>query len=197
MPRIWKIAFREYAKPADVPEGAKPVVGARLEGFALDPMSRREALDMFRAIGGMLPMGADTGKKVIQDLVANRINDALRRGELVAFQRGGEASTGTQGSGSQTKPQKSTKAPQEVSKASGPPPDEPKPERTWFRAKLIDEDGEPCANEDYILVDSAGSKRTGKLDANGEVYIPPILPPGDCTIQFPNIHLNPRKRKSA
>ena len=57
--------------------------------------------------------------------------------------------------------------------------------------------GEPCANEDYVLVDSAGSKRTGKLDSNGEVYIPPILPPGDCTIQFPNIHLNPRKRKSA
>ncbi len=35
--------------------------------------------------------------KVIQELVAKRINDALRRGELVAFQRGGEASTGTQG----------------------------------------------------------------------------------------------------
>ena len=35
----------------------------------------------------------------------------------------------------------------------------------------------------------------GKLDANGEVYVPPILPPGDCTISFPNIHLNPRKRK--
>jgi hypothetical protein len=68
-------------------------------------------------------------------------------------------------------------------------------EKTWFRARLVDEDGDPMTNEDYILIDTQGAHRKGKLDANGEVYIPPILPPGDCTIRFPNIHLNPRKRK--
>jgi hypothetical protein len=68
-------------------------------------------------------------------------------------------------------------------------------EKTWFHARLVDEDGDSMANEDYILVDTQGARRKGKLDANGEVYIPPILPPGDCTISFPNIHLNPRKRK--
>jgi hypothetical protein len=76
-----------------------------------------------------------------------------------------------------------------------PPARAEKEEKTWFRARLLDEDGEPMANEDYILVDTQGARRKGKLDANGEVYVPPILPPGDCTISFPNIHLNPRKRK--
>jgi hypothetical protein len=51
------------------------------------------------------------------------------------------------------------------------------------------------AGEDYVLVDSAGTRKEGKLDADGEVYIPSILPYGDCTISFPNIHLNPRKKK--
>ena len=68
--------------------------------------------------------------------------------------------------------------------------------KTWFRMQLLDEDGEPMANEDYVVVDSAGTQRKGKLDSNGELYIPPSLPEGECTINFPNIHLNPRKRKS-
>jgi hypothetical protein len=68
-------------------------------------------------------------------------------------------------------------------------------EKTWFRMQLVDEDGDPMAGEDYVVVDSAGATRKGKLDANGQLYIPPILPPGDCTVSFPNIHLNPRKRK--
>ncbi len=70
-----------------------------------------------------------------------------------------------------------------------------KTEKTWFRATLKDEDGEPMAGEDYTLIDTDGVKREGKLDPNGEVYIPAILPPGQCTISFPNIHLNPRKKK--
>ena len=65
---------------------------------------------------------------------------------------------------------------------------------TWFRMGLVDEDGEPMAGEDYEVVDSAGAKHEGKLDANGEFYIPPTLPTGLCSINFPNIHLNPRKK---
>jgi hypothetical protein len=61
--------------------------------------------------------------------------------------------------------------------------------------RLLDEDGQPMAGEDYVVVDSAGANHKGKLDENGEFYIPPTLPEGECTINFPNIHLNPRKRK--
>jgi hypothetical protein len=76
------------------------------------------------------------------------------------------------------------------------PPEPPKaPEKTWFRARLLDEEGQPMAGEDYILITTDRAKRKGKLDSNGEVYIPPILPPGNCTISFPNIHLNPLKKK--
>jgi hypothetical protein len=80
----------------------------------------------------------------------------------------------------------------EVKPEPAPPRDV---EKVWFRARLRDEDGISMAGEDYVLVDSTGARTKGKLDANGEVYIPRILPPGDCTINFPNIHLNPRKRK--
>jgi hypothetical protein len=68
-------------------------------------------------------------------------------------------------------------------------------DKTWFRMRLVDEDGTAMADEDYLVVDSAGTRRQGKLDSNGELYIPAILPPGQCTVSFPNIHLNPRKRK--
>jgi hypothetical protein len=59
---------------------------------------------------------------------------------------------------------------------------------------LADEDGEPMANEDYEVIDSAGATHKGKLDANGEFYIPATLPIGLCSINFPKIHLNPRKK---
>jgi len=68
------------------------------------------------------------------------------------------------------------------------------PGLTWFRMQLLDEDGEPMAGEDYVVVDSAGATRKGRLDENGEFYIPPSLPKGECKINFPNIHLNPRKK---
>ena len=64
----------------------------------------------------------------------------------------------------------------------------------WYRVRLVDEDGVPMAGEDFIVVDSAGATHKGKLDQNGEFYIPPSIPKGQCTVKFPNIHLNPRKR---
>jgi hypothetical protein len=61
----------------------------------------------------------------------------------------------------------------------------------------MDEDSQSMAGEDYIVVDSAGARHEGKLDQNGEFYIPPSIPDGQCTVQFPNIHLNPKKRQSS
>jgi len=51
--------------------------------------------------------------------------------------------------------------------------------------QLSDEDGDAMAGEDYVVIDSAGARRQGKLDSNGELYIPPVLPPGNCTYQLP------------
>ena len=71
----------------------------------------------------------------------------------------------------------------------------PCPQSSWFRVCLIDEDGVPTAGEDFIVIDSAGARHEGKLDQNGEFYIPPSIPTGQCTVRFPNVHLNPRKRQ--
>lgn len=91
-------------------------------------------------------------------------------------------------------------APEEAAQSAPPeknqaPPTRKAPAKTWFSMQLLDEDGEPMANEDYEVVDTTGTLRKGKLDANGGLYIPPMLPEGDCSINFPKIHLNPRKRK--
>jgi hypothetical protein len=86
-------------------------------------------------------------------------------------------------------------APPPTTAASPPAAKFRREEKTWFRARLFDEDGQPMANEDYVLIDTDGARRQGKLDDDGEVYIPSILLPGNCTISFPKIHFNPRKRK--
>jgi hypothetical protein len=128
-----------------------------------------------------------------------RIQDAFERGHLLLIDEEGEETEpkgGGDGAGSDdtTSPAGADRA--SPAPANAPPVEPPKePVKTWFRARLLDEDGEPMTGEDYLLVDTDGVKRKGKLDAQGEVYIPPILPPGKCTISFPNIHLNPRKRK--
>lgn len=134
-----------------------------------------------------------------------RIEDAFRKRLLYLVPE--EAEEATEGSGGgggagdvTSAPPPPPPAPKAQPKSSAgedtPAPPPPKKEqKTWFKAILKDEDGEPMANEDYILVDTDGVKREGKLDGDGAVYIPSILPPGDCTISFPKIHLNPRKRK--
>jgi len=120
--------------------------------------------------------------------LADRIHDGFRRGDLVLTPSDWQR-TIIGGGGSRkesTQPEEEVKPAPEPAKAD---------DMVWFRARLRDEDGISMAGEDYVLVDSTGARREGKLDANGEVYIPRILPPGDCTISFPKIHLNPRKRK--
>lgn len=116
--------------------------------------------------------------------ISKKVYEGFRNGELVILAWKRPAATTTEGQ----KP-----APAPPPPTATPPPEEI--EKTWFRAQLFDEEGQVMANEDYILDDSNGTHRTGKLDNQGIVYIPKILNPGDCKISFPNIHLNPRKRK--
>ena len=118
--------------------------------------------------------------------VAVAIEDAFRNGTLVLLR---EVRREGGGGGSEKTAEKSAPA-----KKAGSSPQKTD-EKTWFRVQLVDEEGQPMKDEDYVVVDSTGTRRTGKLDAKGEMYIPPMLPEGECTVNFPNIHLNPRKRK--
>jgi hypothetical protein len=117
--------------------------------------------------------------------MAVAIEDAFRNGTLVLLRE-----VRRQGGGG------SDNAPAETAPAKKAVVSKEKTdEKTWFRVQLVDEEGQPMKDEDYVVVDSTGTRRTGKLDGKGEMYIPPMLPEGECTVNFPNIHLNPRKRK--
>lgn len=120
----------------------------------------------------------------------NRVQNAFKRGWLLLVQEGLTRSGGAGGAGAASAGA-ADQAPADIP----PPPPPPETEKTWFHAKLLDENGQPMAKEDYIVVGSDGVTRKGKLDGSGEVYIPSILPHGNCTITFPNIHLNPLKKK--
>ena len=129
----------------------------------------------------------------------DRAADAFHVGTLVVIREGRQGvDRAGGGAGAASAPATSGQAsgPARSSRQRATPPEAPKKiEKTWFRARLVNEDGLPMSGEDYTLVDTDGAQRKGKLDSNGEVYIPPILPPGKCTIGFPNIHLNPWKKK--
>jgi hypothetical protein len=167
-------------------------LGSQIVTWERDPMIWPVLVEMCQvAVGTELPNPTLTGTRWLK----RRVIDAFQLGRLVLVQDEFAESTGGGGAGGEQSGQQKDGA-ADIPQQGAPPPAEPKiPAKTWFRAKLLDEKGNPMAGEDYVLVDTDGVKRQGKLDSAGEVYIPPILPPGKCTITFPNIHLNPLKRK--
>jgi len=63
--------------------------------------------------------------------------------------------------------------------------------RDWIEIKLKDEEGNPVANEAYILRLSNGEVRQGNLDGNGYKKEEQV-PPGEYRIEFPNLsHVGP------
>ena len=155
----------------------------RLEilGWAQDPQAQATLAEIHAAIsGGRM---ADPARPQLNWL-AQQVESAFRSRTLVLVRETRRNSSGTL---EQPAADSTTTARDKSTKAA--------PEKTWFRMQLLDEDGDLMPGEDYVVTDSAGVRRQGKLDSNSELYIPPILPIGTCTITFPNIHLNPRKRK--
>ncbi len=132
-------------------------------------------------------LGEYTGGARSTEELRQRLAEAFRAKRLLALRMVRGPSTGLGSDSSQTN------APPPPPPPKAPPKE--KEEKTWFRCQLFDEDGEKMANEKYSLTDSNGTKREGTLDSDGCVYIPAILTPGNCTISFPDIHLNPKKKK--
>jgi hypothetical protein len=156
-----------------------------LDRWIADVPQRKKLREMYKAVYG--PGDAACHSTII---LKTKLEAAFRKKELVMLRvsRGG----GGGGGGTPPKPgdDKAAKGEKEAVQA---PPVAKKPEKTWVRFRLLDEDGEPMDEEPYEMVDSNGTQRKGKLDKDGTIYIPPILTPGNCTITFPEIHLNPLK----
>jgi hypothetical protein len=154
-----------------------------LDRWIADVPQRKKLREMYKTVYG--PGDAAYFSTVI---LKNKLEAAFRKKELVLLRvsRGG----GGGGGGGKPDDDKAAKDEKEAAKA---PPEAKKPEKTWVRFRLLDEDGEPMDDEPYEMVDSNGTQRKGKLDKDGTIYIPPILTPGDCTITFPETHLNPLK----
>ncbi len=112
-----------------------------------------------------------------------RIKQGFERGELALL----PSQTGSDSGGGGGQPQAPPPPPPQKASAFGS-------EKTYFTCQLLDEDGSVMRDESYRLAVTDGSSRTGALDSDGSVYVPRI-DPGDCTIAFPEIRLNPRKKK--
>jgi hypothetical protein len=58
--------------------------------------------------------------------------------------------------------------------------------KDWIQIELIDNEGNPIPNEDYILYLADGSERRGKLNSDG-LYRENNIPPGTYIVTFPNL----------
>jgi hypothetical protein len=61
--------------------------------------------------------------------------------------------------------------------------------KTWIEIVLKDSRGNPVPNEEYILELPDGTKRRGRLDADGIARVDGIKP-GSCRVSFPNVDAN-------
>jgi uncharacterized protein (DUF2345 family) len=80
----------------------------------------------------------------------------------------------------------------EVAEYEFEPAEDEEEETTWIDLKLVDEEGNPCAGEEYRIVDSKSKEHTGSLDANGEAHV--IVPVGKCDITYPKLDSNSWQR---
>ncbi len=58
--------------------------------------------------------------------------------------------------------------------------------KDWIEIELVDEEGNPVTNEDYVLHLPDGKERRGKLNGSGYAEEKDI-PPGKVDIEFPNL----------
>jgi uncharacterized protein (DUF2345 family) len=64
----------------------------------------------------------------------------------------------------------------------------------WIEIVLLDEAGNPVANEPYLIVTPDGAEHKGSLDGDGYVRLNNIEP-GDCQVSFPEIDQHEPVRK--
>ena len=71
--------------------------------------------------------------------------------------------------------------------AAPPEPWEPEQFTSWVAFEVVDEDGQPLAQERYRVELADGTVHEGQLDATGQLLLDEIVATGPCTISFPDI----------
>ncbi len=57
----------------------------------------------------------------------------------------------------------------------------------WVEIRLLDDDGNPVPNEEYVVTLPDGSDMRGYLDAKGWARFAPLDDGGNCKVSFPGI----------
>lgn len=59
-------------------------------------------------------------------------------------------------------------------------------ENHWIEFQLTDGQGQPIANEAFVVVDPSGAEITGRLDDHGFARVEPVKP-GRCSLSLPEL----------
>lgn len=134
-----------------------------LGDFLRDPAQRTTLLALYGDLAGAPPYHAP---HELDPNIAARLERALESGEILALRVIGPA-IGGGGPGPK--------------KEEPPKKDEPAKEKTWIRIKVVDPDDKPVANVAYEMKLTDGSKKSGKVDGDGEADFDGI-DPGTCEL---------------
>lgn len=166
---------------APAPEQAEPLPTvfalARLRDVAFSD-GANQLLTLADALDGTGGDGGLNGlvHRLRLEAALHRIEEALDRGELTAFEILRPWSRATGGS--------DARAPDRIEAASPAPAASSTAD--WVEFALVGEDGTPVANERYVVVLPGGEERTGRLDGQGRARIDGIGA-GECAFTLPRL----------
>lgn len=63
----------------------------------------------------------------------------------------------------------------------------PPPPQHWIEIQLLDSDGDPVPNEEYVVTLTDGSNAQGYLDGDGWARFAQLQDAGTCKVSFPRL----------
>lgn len=153
------------------PRASSGTVRSLLDTWLTSPFIADRLFDLCGTAGDRRAPGLRaTERRRREERLRRTLLDAFLRGRLVALEV------------KQLQP----RLPAEEEAAPPPPPvEETASETTFVALEMKDEDGEPMAYARYVVLLPDGSKREGRLNANGYARIDGVNP-GQCKVSFPD-----------
>ncbi len=172
--------------------GAGAFSEATLQAWLADPVSRPAVLQMFEATTGFPAAAVGVAEPDLRRRVVAELGRAFKDARLVAeiaapsrslrpFEAWGPGRRHGDHGGAAARPV----APASEGESTRRRHREPDPKKTWIEIVLLDDDGEPVANERCRLALPDGSVRVHTLDARGRLRLDGIEP-GACEVSFPD-----------